>query len=154
MPREFVDAQKINWLVYPGSHLKVALIESGSDGSALEVTGNPRGFASLAGIFLWLSSLTEGHEFLSVTALPFVAVSEPLAFSIELALSNDTRTQGRIVRLDKHQQFEWQVDDEMLAHVACEIHSIACRPEREYMDVSVADDSVAQLKFRLTSYEQ
>jgi hypothetical protein len=149
-----VDAQKINWLVYPGSHLKVALIESVSDASLLEVTGNPRGFASLAGIFLWLSSLTEGHEFLSVTALPFVAVSGPLAFAVELALSSDTRAKGRIVRLDKRQQFEWQVDDETLTHVACEIHGIACRPEREYMDVSVTGDSDAQLKFRLTSYEQ
>ena len=101
-----MDAQKINWLVYPDSHLQVALSESGSKVPVIEVTGDPRGFASLAGILLWLSSLTEGHEFLSVTALPFVSFHQPLAFSIELAMSRDGQTQGRIVRLDKHQQFE------------------------------------------------
>jgi hypothetical protein len=149
-----VDAQNINWLIYPESQVQVTLIEGSAELPLLEVTGNPRGFASLAGIFLWLSSLTEGHEFLSITALPFVSVQAPLAFSIELSLGRPDQTQGRIVRLDKHQQFEWQVDDETLERIACNIHAIACRPAREYLDISVAEVSAAQLAFRLTSSEQ
>ena len=149
-----MDAQNISWLVYPDSRIAIALHDSGSDCPTIEVNGNPRGFASLAAAFLWLSSYAEGHEFLSVTALPFVVSHPPLALTIDLALGCDIKTQGRIVRSDKSEQFEWQVDDEQLERIACAIHSIACQPQREYLDVALASSSQAKLVFRLTSFEQ
>jgi len=148
-----VDAQNINWLVYPDSRLEISLRDTDADHPLIEVNGNPRGFASLSGAFLWLSSLAEGHEFLSLTALPFVSCRPPLAFSVELALTRNGKTQGTIIRLDKHDQFQWQIDDGQLERVACWIHAIACQPQREYLDVSLTPDSHARLLFRLTSYE-
>ena len=80
-----MDAQKVNWLVLPGSQLEVTLRDRDSGIPLIEVTGNPRGMASLASILLWLASYPEGHEFVSLTALPFIRVHYPLSLSVELA---------------------------------------------------------------------
>ena len=150
------DAQKIEWPIYPHSSLEIRTVYGDSRGDRILVTGNPRGFASIANIMLWLQGLAEGHEVLSITALPFVKPVSAISFAIRLIYEDESEDSplGPIVRMDKAEQFEWHVTDSQLQCAAVNIHGIACQPGHEYMDCCFSSGSNLGLEFRLVEFKQ
>lgn len=136
------------WLVYPGARVRLTLTRA-RDRDCLAVIGNPQGLASLSGFFLWLTAFSD-HGSLSVSGLPFVAPEGPLALATVMELESDA-SQGRLVRLDKDQQFEWQVYDDDLQAVALQLHLIATHPDHiDYVEPRLSSESAARLVFEVS----
>jgi hypothetical protein len=134
------------WLAFPGAHVGLHL-GSESDREAIFIVGNGQGLASLATHFLWVTS--SDNSSMSVSGLPFLKPSGSLALSIVIAMER-TPFQGRLVRRDKAEQFEWQVYDTDLEAVAKQVHRIATHPDwSDYVAINLAPDSDAGLRFEL-----
>src|SRR5262245_39714293 len=136
--RTLADGTPPPWLAYSGSRINLLVRRRGSR-EVLLVLGNPQGLASLVAHFLWLTACSDNGSF-SVTALPFVFSTGPLAFSVVMELAR-VEHQGRLVRHDKGYQFEWQVHDEDLDVVLKAVHNIAMNGHVPWFDVGLSPES-------------
>ena len=138
------------------SQLHLSIHERPTKLPLVEITGNPRGMVSIANILLWLASPATDYDSLSISALPFLTVDSALGLTVLLIPEDEAENhcQGRLVRLDKAMQFEWQTTEQELIHVALLAHQIGCTPEKGYFDACFSSDSDADMMFELTSEEQ
>ena len=142
-----MNTQPPSWLVYPDSRVELRLGTS-HEKPELEVIGSPQGLASLAGVFLWLEAYGSDHACLSISGLPFVSPEGRIALSIVFVMG-DSPFHGRVVRVDKDRQFEWQVCEENLVKVALSLHRVATNADYiDYLAVSLSPESDALLRFQ------
>lgn len=137
------------WLAYPGALVRLSLAQRRGR-ACLAMVGNPQGMASLSGYLLWLTAFSD-HGSLSLSGLSFVAPEGRLALSVVMEMEREP-FQGRLARLDKGEQFEWQIFDDDLQHVAKDIHRVATHADYiDYFEVSLSPDSDAELLFQVTT---
>jgi hypothetical protein len=138
------------WLAYPGSQVSIRVRAHDPNRDEVVVACNPQGLASLVAVLLWLTSFSD-HGALSLSALPFVKAEGPLALAAVIA-EESSSFQGELIRMDKGQQFEWQVHENQLTAVAVELHRIATSADYiDYFDVAVSPSSNAVLRFEVVS---
>lgn len=150
------NPNSVNWLILPDSHLYISLHERPSKLPRIEITGNPRGMVSIANIFLWLASPTTDFDSISITALPFISVDSALSLTAHLLPEDEVETKyhGKLVRLDKSVQYEWQASEQQIINVTLLVHQLGCTPETGDYGVSLNPNSDADMRFELISYEQ
>jgi hypothetical protein len=145
------DMKAPEWLAYPGSEVRISLGQKRGR-ECIRVVGNPQGLASMAGVLLWLQSFSN-HGGLSLSALPFAKPEGSLALAV--VIGDEAREyQGRVVRVDRDRQFEWQITDERLATAALVVHRLATNADYVgYSDANVSPDSDALLTFEAAARE-
>lgn len=118
-----------DWAVLPGASVTAELAtRAWSKKPLIEIRGNREGLVSLGSLLIWISGASADTESLSITALPFVEAKSSLSLTAVQSLDDD-ETSGRIVRMDKAQQFQWLVHDELLRREATDIMDVAFCPD-------------------------
>ena len=117
-----------DWAVLPGASVTAELAtRDWSQKPLIEMRGNREGLLSLGSLLIWISGASADTESLSITALPFVEAKSSLSLTVVQSLDEDEAS-GRIVRMDKAQQFQWLVHDELLRRQATDIMGVAFCP--------------------------
>ena len=118
-----------DWAVLPGASVTAELAtRDWSKKPLIEIRGNREGLLSLGSLLIWISGASADTESLSITALPFVEAKSSLSLTVVQSL-DENETSGRIVRVDKAQQFQWLVHDDLLRHQATDIMGVAFCPD-------------------------
>jgi hypothetical protein len=107
-----------NWAVLPGASVTAELTTPDwSKKPVIEIRGNREGLLSLGSLLVWVSESAADLESFSITGLPFVQAQS--ALSLVVVQSLDTgEPRGRLIHMDKAQQFEWQVHEDILEREA------------------------------------
>lgn len=106
-----------NWVVLPGSSLTAELaIRQWTQKPVIEIGGNRQGCVSLGNLLLWISDESDIESF-SITGLPFVHVKSALSLTVVQTLQ-DSDSDYKLVRVDKDQQFEWLMKEDLLQREA------------------------------------
>lgn len=109
-----------NWVILPGSSLTAELVKHNwTEKPIIEICGNRQGFVSLGTILLWLSLQSDTESF-SITGLPFIHVKSALSLTVVQPM-HVNGSHGKLVRVDKDQQFQWLIKDESLQRQAVNI---------------------------------
>lgn len=117
----------------------------------IRIWGNRQGMASLASILLYLHSNRWRREFLSVTGLHFVHREGDVSLTLRLVAETTDGHLGRIHRIDRASQFEWDIEDEdELLKLVLLVHNLASSPWHEYDIVPFDEYGDAIVHFRLT----
>jgi hypothetical protein len=88
---------------------------------------------------------------LSCSDLPFANVELPLSLLFRITHEEPTElAAGLVVLLDRGEQYEWQLSEDELQRVALDIHSVSCRPEREYSLMLHRTGSEAEVEVHMT----
>ena len=133
------------WLEYPKPVVRLHL-RPGRGKDEIAFLCNPQGLASVAGVLLWLSHFTDPSG-VSITALPFVSAQGALALSVVMTIDEQGR-QGRLARIDKDREFEWQIHYQELRAVAARLYAAATHLDHVgYIPVPLTDDSDVSLVF-------
>jgi hypothetical protein len=118
-----------DWAVLPHALVAVELdTRDWSKKPLIMIRGNREGLLSLGSLLVWISGASADTESLSVTALPFIEATSSLSLTVVQSLHDD-ETSGRIIRMDKAQQFQWLVHDELLRREATGIMDVAFCPD-------------------------
>jgi len=103
-----------NWVILPGSSLTAELVmRDWTKKPIIEICGNRQGLVSLGNLLLWVSLHSADTESLSITGLPFVHVKSALSLTVVQPM-HGSDSYGKLVRVDKHMQFQWLVKDDVL----------------------------------------
>jgi hypothetical protein len=137
------------WLEYPEALAELRL-RRGRGKDEIAFLCNPQGLASVAAVLLWLSHFTDPSG-VSITALPFVSAAGALALSV--VMTNDEQgQQGRLVKVDKDREFEWQIHYHELRRVAAQLYAAATHFDQVgHVAVRLKDNSDASLVFENTN---
>jgi len=139
-----------NWVVLPGSSLTVELaMRDWTQKPVIEICGNRQGFVSLGNLLLWVSDESDIESF-SITGLPFVHVKSALSLAVVQTLQ-DSDSYYKLVRVDKDQQFEWLMKDDLLQRQAVNIIDLGLSawfyPDGDDFHGNVGPDSEYELFF-------
>ena len=139
-----------NWVVLPGSSLTAELaIRQWTQKPVIEICGNRQGFVSLGNLLLWVTDESDIESF-SITALPFVHVKSTLSLSV-IQSRHGSDSYGNLVRVDKDQQFEWLMKDDLLRREAVIIIELGLSawfdPDGDHFHGNVGPDSEYELFF-------
>lgn len=105
------------WVVLPDSSLTAELaMREWTKKPVIEICGNRQGFVSLGDLLLWVS-LQSDTESLSITGLPFVHAKSALSLTVVQPM-HGSDSHGKLIRVDKDQQFQWVIKDEVLERQA------------------------------------
>jgi hypothetical protein len=137
------------WVVLPGSLLTAELAtRQWTKKPVIEIIGNRQGLVSLGNILLWKCFSQE--ESLSITALEFIKVKSTLSLTVVESMRGDDSS-GRLIRVDKDQQFEWLIDDEHLEKQAVYVIDMGLSawvyPRSDHFHGDVGPDSEYELFF-------
>jgi hypothetical protein len=150
MPPRSSDEAEYRFLMAPSAAVRVQLATDAKGWPELQLFGNRAGLLSLANVLLWLVANAWRREFLALADLPFVRVEIPLAVCVRLTDGEPTDRDGLLSRLDRGEQFEWEVCEDNLRRVALGVHRMASMPEHEYDYLHLADGSAAEIHIRMT----
>ena len=118
------DFRSYHWLVFPGANLRIEREATSPKGNEIIIiSGNNAGLVSLGNVLLAISQSSSDTESLSITDLPFVHVGGALSLTVVQLMTDEDA--GKIVRTDKHDQFQWQLSDERLEREALNILKVA-----------------------------
>jgi len=139
-----------NWVILPGSSLTAELVmRDWTKKPVIEICGNRQGFVSLGNLLLWLSLQSE-TESISITGLPFVRVKSTLSLTVVQPM-HGSDSYGKLVRVDKDQQFQWLVKDNVLERQAINIIDLGLStwfyPNGNHLHGNVGPDSEYELFF-------
>ena len=139
-----------NWVVMPDSSLTAELVNrQWAKKPVIEIIGNRQGIFSLGNLLLWISFHSPDTESLSITGLPFVHAKS--ALSLTVVQSDDYSDKySKLVRMDKDQQFEWLIKDDILQRQGLCLIDIAFTPHGfcgDHFHVYVGPDSEYELFF-------
>jgi len=138
-----------NWVIFPDSSLTAELaIREWTDKPVIEIRGNRQGFVSLGNLLLWVS-LQSDTESLSITGLSFIHVKSALSLTVVQPMhGNDSY--GKLVRVDKDQQFQWLIKDDLLERQAINIMGLGFSAyfyAEDHFHGNVGPDSEFELLF-------
>lgn len=118
-----------DWAVLPGAEVTAELTTPDwAKKPVIEIRGNRQGLLSLGSLLVWISGASADTESLSITALPFVRARAHLSLTVVQSLDED-EPQGRLIRMDKDQQFQWLVHDGLLRREATDIMDVGFCPD-------------------------
>ena len=118
-----------NWVILPGSSLTAELVmRDWTKKPIIEICGNLKGLVSLGNLLLWVSLHSADTESLSITDLPFIHVKSALSLTVVQPM-HGSDSYGKLVRVDKDQQFQWLVKDDVLERAAISILDTGYTPE-------------------------
>jgi hypothetical protein len=113
-----------HWLAFPGAVARIRREPGRNEGKEIIViSGNNAGLVSLGNVLLAISQSAADTESLSITGLPFVRVQG--ALSLMVVQADMGEEPGKIVRTDKHDQYQWLLSDERLEREAMGILKVA-----------------------------
>jgi len=147
------DDSEYALFTFAGAQLNASVVEPRGDLPQIRLIGNRRGMASLANVLLWLVTNNWRREFLSITDLSFIRRSGDLSLSIRIAARDDEQDFGRVLRLDQHCQYEWELTEEELQRLALQIHALAANPVHDYDDVPLHRSGDATVWLQLSDTE-
>jgi len=143
-----------NWAVLPGAEVTAELTTPNwAKRPVIEILGNRQGLLSLGNLLMWVCGAAADLETFSITGLSFVHARSSLSLIVVQSLDDQERA-GRVVRVDKDQQFEWRVHQETLERMAIGLMCVAFYPYDEGGDHTHAcrhADSDAELFFAATN---
>ena len=138
-----------SWAVLPGASLTAEFVRrEWTRKPIIEICGNRQGFVSLGTILLWVS--LHDTESFSITGLPFVHVKSALSLTVVKPM-HGSDSHGQLVRVDKDQQFEWLLTDDLLQKEAVYIMNTGLSawfdPDGDHLHGNVGRDSEYELFF-------
>ena len=139
-----------NWVVLPGSLLTAELAKrEWTKKPVIEICGNRQGFVSLGNLLLWVS-LQSDTESLSITGLPFVHSKSALSLTVVQPMYGSD-SHGRLIRVDKDQQFQWLIKGEVLERQAINLIDLGLTvwfyPEGNHSHAYLGPDAEYELFF-------
>ncbi len=118
-----------NWVVLPGSSITAELVKrQWIDKPIIEIIGNRQGLVSLGNLLLWISLNCPYTDSISITGLPFILVKSTLSLTVVLTM-HGSDSYGQLLCVDKDQQFEWLIKDELLERDAIATLDIGFTPD-------------------------
>jgi hypothetical protein len=118
------DFRSYHWLILAGANLQIGKERDSREGhETITISGNNAGLASLGNILLAISQFPGDTESLSVTGLSFVRVDGALSLTVVQQMKKEET--GKIVRTDKHDQYQWLLSDDLLEREAMGILRVA-----------------------------
>lgn len=141
-----------NWVVLPGSSLTAeSAMREWTKKPVIEICGNREGFVSLGNLLLWVSSQSD-TESLSITGLPFVHTKSALSLTVVQPM-HGSDSHGKLVRVDKDQQFQWLIKDEILERQAINLIDLGLSswfyPDGNHSHAYLGSDAEYELFFRV-----
>jgi hypothetical protein len=108
------SATSYGWLVLPGARITInQWAEETTHKNTIVISGNREGLVSLGNMLLAISLTSGDHESLSITGLPFAYVEGSLSLTVVQPFTVN-ELEGMVVRTDKHNQYQWQLSNELL----------------------------------------
>ena len=140
-----------NWVILAGSSLTAELVmRDWTNKPIIEICGNRRGLVSLGNLLLWVSLQSADTESFSITGLPFIHVKSALSLTVVQPMHGSDSFE-KLVRVDKNQQFQWFMKDDLLQREAVNVIDIGLSawfyPDGDHFHGNVDPDSEYELFF-------
>jgi len=144
------DETDYTLLTLPRAAVAVSMDTGNAPAWRIRLLGNREGMASLSSALLWLHANAYRREFLPLTALPFVEPEGELAITVRVSEREGGGDFGRVRRLDRVAEFEWEMTGDDLQGLALRLHHLACVPEKEYEYIEVGPSGETRVEVRLS----